>query len=112
MQQCSHHPNIVQLLGVCKDHTPNGIFIYFVTEFCPLALDAWIEHPDTRPTDLSTGSEDFRRVLIIARQICAAMAHLHRHQILHRDLKPQNVLLTDTMTAKLCDFGVAKYVLD
>ena len=43
LQQCSHHPNIVQLLGVCKDHTPNGTFIYFVTEFCPLALDAWIE---------------------------------------------------------------------
>ncbi|XP_066932219.1 serine/threonine-protein kinase 36-like [Clytia hemisphaerica] len=44
----------------------------------------------------------------IAAQLCEALYYLHSHRILHRDMKPQNILLTKTGDVKLCDFGFAR----
>jgi len=46
--------------------------------------------------------------LELFRKICAAVAYAHRHQLVHRDLKPDNVLVTADGTPKLLDFGIAK----
>src|SRR6516162_11837972 len=54
------------------------------------------------------GRLDWREVLVIAMQLCPALKHAHDHGIIHRDIKPQNVLQAEDGTVKLSDFGVAK----
>lgn len=45
-------------------------------------------------------------------QLAKGLAHAHRHDILHRDVKPGNILVVDEKEAKLCDFGLAKLLGD
>lgn len=46
----------------------------------------------------------------IARQLVAALNYLHMNRVIHRDMKPQNILLTGDGTVKLCDFGFARHM--
>jgi len=58
---------------------------------------------DRGPTDLDTA-------LSIARQVAQALAEAHRHGIVHRDIKPQNIMITKSGQVKVLDFGLAKTV--
>src|SRR6476661_1873090 len=49
-----------------------------------------------------------RRALEITADICAALEFSHRHGIIHRDIKPGNVMLTQTGQVKVMDFGIAR----
>ena len=44
----------------------------------------------------------------IASYVCGALAHMHEHKVVHRDLKPQNIMICDDGTLRIIDFGIAK----
>ncbi len=96
MGRLTGHPNIVTVLeeGVTARGRP-----YLVTPFYPLgSLDTWIR--DHGPP----AAED---VLQIGVKIAGALASAHRLGVVHRDVKPGNILLTDYGEPALTDFGIA-----
>ena len=89
------HPNIRQ----CFD------FLEGQKEVRALAVLQYVEGTDLREWALGDRTEGERiRVLI---QITRALAAAHDHKVLHRDIKPQNVLVDHSGHAFLCDFGIA-----
>src|SRR5215471_12608857 len=90
------HPNIAKLLdgGATPDGRP-----YFVMDFIA-----------GTPLD---GYCDIRRLTVAERiqfflTVCSAVHYAHQNLVIHRDLKPQNILVTEEGSVKLLDFGIAK----
>ena len=93
-----NHPNIVAILTAEKQE--NVFFI--VMEFVPgETLESII---------VRDGALDLPRALDHTCQICNAVDHAHRHGVLHRDLRPSNVLVTDTGLIKVADFGTSRFL--
>src|ERR1700755_1012631 len=95
------HPNIISRLGHGTAIDLQGrTFHYLVVEYLPGGdLQALVR---SHPLPLEAA-------LFYLEQICAALSNAHKHGVIHRDVKPQNILLTaDQRTAKIADFGVAK----
>jgi ABC-type transport system substrate-binding protein/predicted Ser/Thr protein kinase len=86
-----NHPNIVSIHDVGE--ADGKLFI--VMEF--VEGDSLYNR---RPTDLG-------EILAVTRQVCAALEHAHMHGIIHRDLKLENVVITQDQVVKLMDFGLA-----
>ncbi len=55
---------------------------------------------------------DYKAAIAITKQIASALSVAHSHNIIHRDIKPHNIMMKSDGTAKLCDFGIAKAVSD
>ena len=94
-----NHPNIARLLD--GGETPAGL-PYFVMEY--VAGREIDRHCDN-------GALDLRARLRLLLQVCAAVQYAHENLVVHRDLKPGNILVGEDGTLKLLDFGIAK-VLD
>lgn len=60
---------------------------------------------ENQPNQLS-----LRRKLTMARQIASAMRRIHQHGIVHRDIRPDNILITDDYVAKIGDMGIARVI--
>jgi hypothetical protein len=90
------HPNIARLVdsGQTEDRIP-----YLVMEY----VDGQPIHKYCEQANLSAGG-----CVKLFRQLCAAVIYLHQNLVVHRDLKPGNILVTEDGTAKLLDFGIAK----
>ena len=89
------HENIVLML----DYFETESEICVVTEFAQGELFDILEDDRSLPEDV---------VRSIARQLVQALHYLHSHRVLHRDMKPQNVLLGAGSRVMLCDFGFAR----
>ncbi|KAM9548944.1 serine/threonine-protein kinase 36 isoform 5-T5 [Guaruba guarouba] len=90
-----HHPNIIQML----DSFETDKEVVVVTDYAEGELFQILEDDRTLPED---------QVQTIAAQLVSALYYLHSHRILHRDMKPQNILLGKDGVVKLCDFGFAR----
>ena len=88
------HPHIGHLIDAGR--TPDGL-PYFV-----------MEHVQGRPIDQACEGLALGARLRLFLQLADAVAHAHRNLLVHRDLKPGNVLVTDDGQVKLLDFGIAK----
>jgi serine/threonine-protein kinase len=92
------HPNVVTVLTA--ERQDNVFFI--VMEYVP---------GDTLETIIERdGALDLPRALDYTCQICNAMDHAHRHGVLHRDLRPGNVLVTEQGLVKVADFGTSRFL--
>jgi serine/threonine-protein kinase len=68
-----------------------------------------MEWVDGVPCDEIAGSLSFRDKALLLQKIVQGLAHAHRNRMIHRDLKPQNILVTKAMQPKILDFGLALY---
>ncbi|XP_017390651.1 serine/threonine-protein kinase 36 isoform X2 [Cebus imitator] len=89
------HPNIVHML----DSFETDKEVVVVTDYAEGELFQILEDDGKLPED---------QVQVIAAQLVSALYYLHSHRILHRDMKPQNILLDKGGGIKLCDFGFAR----
>ena len=92
------HPNIINVYDVGKE----GNIHFIVMEL----IDG---KPLSQVID-EKGRLDYKEAISIARQVASALSLAHKNQIIHRDVKPHNILITSTGTAKLADFGIARAV--
>ena len=95
------HPNIISRIGHGTARDLKGtVFHYLVLEY--------LSGGDLQ-TLLRKQKTPLATALNYIEQICAGLGHAHRYSIIHRDIKPQNLLLTkDLSTVKIADFGVAR----
>lgn len=93
-----NHPNIVNVLNVgVQDNRP-----YIVNEY--------IHGKNLRQVLDQRGRLSPQEALDAMNQLCTAVLYAHRHGIIHRDIKPQNIYITPDGTIKLADFGIATFM--
>lgn len=97
------HKNIVNLYSTIQlFNSKNEEFIVLIEEFCPNGT--LLEYVNSKETQMSI---ELRR---ISREITEAIKYLHDEGIAHCDIKPENILLTEDFTPKLCDFNLSKII--
>ena len=94
------HPNIISVYDVGREGNIHFIVMELVDG---KALSTVIKEQ---------APMDYRRAIEITKQVCSALSTAHKHSIIHRDIKPHNIMITQDGTAKLGDFGIAKAVSD
>ena len=92
------HPNIVSIYDVGNE----GDIHYIVMEYIDgVTLKEYLEEK---------GALDWKEAVNISIQICLAIKHAHENNIVHRDIKPHNILFTKDGMVKVTDFGIARAV--
>jgi eukaryotic-like serine/threonine-protein kinase len=88
------HPNIVRIYDAYEDERP-----YFVMEY--------VDGQSVADELSQNGCMDWRRAAEIASQACAGLEHAHEAGVVHRDVKPSNLLMDGEEVVKVGDFGIA-----
>ena len=94
------HPNIVTIHDAGRDRD-----IYYIV----------MEYVEGQPLSDIIAAEaplDYKRCIRVAKQVASALSLAHRNNIIHRDVKPHNIMITSDGTAKITDFGIARAVSD
>lgn len=90
-----NHPNIVEIYDVGEEEGKH----YIVMEY--------IKGKTLKQLIAQRGALDKDEAVYIMKQLLSAMVHAHKNNVVHRDIKPQNILIKDDGTIKLSDFGIA-----
>lgn len=93
-----NHPNIVSIYDVGKQDDSQYIVMEFIDG---ITLKDYINEKGVLP---------WREAIGIAVQICSALEQAHKNHIVHRDIKPHNIMITSEGIAKVTDFGIARAV--
>ncbi|XP_043933013.1 misshapen-like kinase 1 [Protopterus annectens] len=103
LKKYSHHRNIATYYGAFIKKSPPGHDdqLWLVMEFCGAGSVTDL----VKNTKGNSLKEDC--IAYICREILRGLSHLHAHKVIHRDIKGQNVLLTENAEVKLVDFGVS-----
>ncbi|XP_051543257.1 TRAF2 and NCK-interacting protein kinase-like isoform X3 [Myxocyprinus asiaticus] len=103
LKKYSHHRNIATYYGAFIKKNPPGMDdqLWLVMEFCGAGSVTDL----IKNTKGNTLKEEW--TAYICREILRGLTHLHQHKVIHRDIKGQNVLLTENAEVKLVDFGVS-----
>jgi serine/threonine-protein kinase len=91
------HPRVATIHGSGEEHGQ----LYLVM--------GWIEGKSLEHILAREPQPWHARVLIWAKQACVALAHVHRHKIIHRDVKPANLMITPAEDVTLIDFGISRF---
>ena len=92
------HPNIVPIYDVGKDDNIH----YIVMEF--------INGITLKQHVVNNKRLEWEEAINISIQVCSAIEHAHKNNIVHRDIKPHNILMTKDGIAKVTDFGIARAI--
>jgi len=97
-----NHPNIVRLLDICPGPKYEKVMeLYLIFEHVDQDLEKFLKNcpsPGLSP----------EKVKDLMWQLLCGVDYLHSHRIVHRDIKPQNTLVTNNGTVKIADFGLAR----
>lgn len=99
-----NHPAIVAVYDTGEGRTDYGPLPYIVMEY--------VDGRTLRDIVKTEGPLPGQRAMEIMADVCAALDFSHRHGIVHRDVKPANVMITKTGAVKVMDFGIARAVAD
>src|SRR3954464_3164157 len=99
-----NHPTIVAVYDTGEAETPNGPLPYIVMEFVEGVTLRDIVHAD--------GPMEPRRAIEVIADACQALNFSHQHGIIHRDVKPANIMISRAGAVKVMDFGIARALAD
>ena len=95
-----HHPNIVRILDFVEENESCALIVELVDG---RTLRAVMNDYDDAPMPIALA-------LLLFRQVLVALAHAHKHDCLHRDIKPGNIMVDADNRVKVLDFGIASLV--
>ncbi|XP_078572721.1 uncharacterized protein LOC144859714 [Branchiostoma floridae x Branchiostoma japonicum] len=117
-EECLRHlkdPHIVDYYGLAAAPHPEsgGLRLGVLMEFCPYTLHSWLNGHKERtpawwPDDETKMTAGFSTVKGLALQLCLGLKAMHEKRYMHRDLKLENVLVTEEGVVKIADLGLAK----
>ncbi len=90
-----NHPNILRFIDVPDQSRPYIVMEYLEGKTLSEVMDK------VRPLPIDDAVK-------IASSLCSALAHMHENKVIHRDMKPQNVMICEDGSVKIIDFGIAK----
>ncbi|MCV7101830.1 Stk1 family PASTA domain-containing Ser/Thr kinase [Mycobacterium palustre] len=99
-----NHPSIVAVYDTGEAETPTGPLPYIVMEYVDGVTLRDIVHND--------GPLPARRAIEIIADACQALNFSHQNGIIHRDVKPANIMISHTNAVKVMDFGIARAIAD